>query len=210
MSSIDLTEAMQKAALDEFWAIRGAAVQAYANLEQSLCRVFAYVSETHPEVAAVIFFKISSPRARYSMIERLLKRKFQDRYVTFWNSVARLLGATDNRRNEIVHWSAINNVALQDGKLVSDLSLRQPTYWIAFSAPSLSKADMNEFINRCSFFRRLCNQFWMEMSGQAFTDPERQTWRDICQQEVVYPPPDTHPLSPNYKAPQSPPPASQG
>jgi hypothetical protein len=35
---IDLGEALRKSAEDDFWAIRGKAIQAYANLEQSSYR----------------------------------------------------------------------------------------------------------------------------------------------------------------------------
>jgi hypothetical protein len=38
----------------------------------------------------------------------------------------------------------------------------------------------------------------------------KQPWLDIFQQPIVYPPPDTHPLSPNYKAPETPPQSSGG
>ena len=43
---IDLGEAMRKSAVDDIWAIRGKAIQAYADLEQALARLFAGLSET--------------------------------------------------------------------------------------------------------------------------------------------------------------------
>jgi hypothetical protein len=73
---IDLHEAMRKGSEDEFWAIRGKAVQAYASLEQSLCRIFGQLAGSTFSVAGVIFFKITSAQARNSIIEKLFQKKF--------------------------------------------------------------------------------------------------------------------------------------
>jgi hypothetical protein len=46
MKTFDFEEINKKTAEDEFWAIRGKAIQAYAQLEQSLRNLFCLLSGT--------------------------------------------------------------------------------------------------------------------------------------------------------------------
>ena len=69
--NISLEQAQELVPQSPIWAARGKAIQAYATLEQSLCRLMGDLSGMSPESAAVIFFKITSYGARNSIIESL-------------------------------------------------------------------------------------------------------------------------------------------
>jgi hypothetical protein len=68
---------------------------------------------------------------------------------------------------------------------------------------------LSDFIQKAHFVHRSVNMFSM-IFGTSVTVPEseREPWRKIFAEQFVYPPPDSHPLSQNYKAPQTPPPPS--
>ena len=74
-----LADAGREAAIDQLWAARGESVQAYALLEQALCRVFALVSGMSPQVAAVIFFRIASAQARNDILDKLIRLQVRSR-----------------------------------------------------------------------------------------------------------------------------------
>jgi hypothetical protein len=123
MPNIDLGEAQKALMNDPLWAARGKAIQAYATLEQSLASLLAFLSDTDPVVAATIFFKVSSADSRCKILEKLFRRKFQDRYNLFRNTLFDQLRPTDHERNSIVHWNA---VAAFDGGTQASLELRPP------------------------------------------------------------------------------------
>jgi hypothetical protein len=125
---ISLEVAMRKAAEDEFWEIRGKAVQAYANLEQSLCSLFgALAGVTTWEIGAIIFFRIANSHARNRIIEQLFKKKFGDRFNLFRNSLLADLTPIDQERNEIVHWNVVNIVGTDEaGETTARVVLKPP------------------------------------------------------------------------------------
>jgi hypothetical protein len=106
MPNIELAEAIKLSAADEFWAIRAKAIQAYANLEQSLSSLFSLLGGIQPEIGAIIFFKIASSDARNKIIEALWRKKF-GAYNLFRNSFFDQLRPIDQERNAIVHWNAV-------------------------------------------------------------------------------------------------------
>ena len=57
-----------------------------------------------PEVAGVIFFKISSTAVRIAIMEKLIHDRHGPRYNLFWNAFLKQLRQIDTKRNEIVHW----------------------------------------------------------------------------------------------------------
>ncbi|MBN8912187.1 MAG: hypothetical protein J0H65_09060, partial [Rhizobiales bacterium] len=120
----------------------------------------------------------------------------------FWNPVFKALNLIDQKRNEIVHWTTL--VSIGDAVGVSlvppniyDLLADQP-------AQPWDIARLGAYSDECSFYLRLINMFgfwtFSEMKV-ADIDAQRKTWLDIFQQAPVYPPPDNHPLSPNYVEP---------
>jgi hypothetical protein len=194
---------------NQFWAARGFAIQAYADLEQSLCRLFAHLSGTGFDVAAIIFFKITSAGARDTILDRLLKKKHGDTYAAFWNSFQTLVRQVTHKRNEIVHWNAINEVGASGPKL----KLTPPNFWdFDENSPSYTTDDFYAFMKLCDYLCRFCNMFWWFIAPLPSAQRDAatvQTWRDIFQQPAVYPPPSNHPLSPTPQAPETQPPPSQ-
>ncbi len=193
---IDLGEVQKNESTNEFWEIRGHAIQTYANLEQSLCALFASLSGMSREIAAIIFFRIVAKRVVITILEKLLKKKYDTEYREFWISFQKVIFQIDEARNAIVHWNATITVNSQDGS--SQLALMPPANILDAdsSIPSYTTEDILEFTAKCDFLGRLCNMFTMLLSPPPlWPEEQRKLWRCIFEQEVVYPPPNTHPLS---------------
>lgn len=212
MPIINVGKAMEQVALDEFWSVRGKAIQAYASLEQSLCLVFCVVADLRRDIAGIIFFKIVNTPARNTILEDLIKKKFGAKFNPFWNSTFSELQKLDSKRNEIVHWNAINNVGTDGaGEMKTEIILRPPKTWgFDPTAPTLKTQDLRDFMAKCDFYTQACNGFFATMKKPeagdfALSDAQLKPWLDIFQQPLVYPPPDTHLLSPNFKGLQIPP-----
>src|SRR5215207_2628240 len=115
-------------------------IQAYANLEQALCRLFARVSGTTDETAGIIFFRITSFRVRNTIIEKLFRKHFEGEYAEFRNSLIRQLDPIDRERNEIVHWNGVSERVDDEPEVIS---MRPPTFFttLDFSVPRKTLLD---------------------------------------------------------------------
>jgi hypothetical protein len=61
--------------------------------------------------------------------------------------------------------------------------------------PQKTKSDLIEFIEKCSFYSRLCNIFYMTMdTSLPMPEGDKKRWLEIFAQRIIYPPPPTHPL----------------
>jgi hypothetical protein len=98
MTNIDMTEVIKIAELDEFWSVRGKAIQSYANLEQALLTLFASLSGLKHDAAAIIMFKITSVDARSSILEKLFRRRFGSKFNLFRNSLIVAAAANQSRK----------------------------------------------------------------------------------------------------------------
>jgi hypothetical protein len=187
---------------DVFLVSRAVAIQAYAHLELSLSMLFSSWLGTPPDVGGLVFFRITSKYAISRILDDLKTKRLQDKYNLFWNSFLSLLRALDQRRNEIVHWHTVNNIDLSVAhESASKLSLAPPTGWATKSDASLNESDLADFAAKCEFASRLSVMFFA-VNSEHSGDVDK-AWHDIFQQPIAYPPPDTHPLSPNYKAPET-------
>ena len=199
MPTIDLGEAAKAASENEFWAVRGKAIQAYANLEQSLARLFQALSGTDHQIASAIFFGITSADSRNKILEKLFRKKFNADFNLFRNSLFRQLQPVTAARNEIVHWSAINEVSHDGEKTISNLVLMPPSFWAGdfMTAPKLKIDDLRAFISKCGFYSALINMFAM-IEGRAIehslSEVDLAPWRHIFSEAIVYPPSSEHPL----------------
>lgn len=188
----------QADALSEFQAARARYIEEYASLEQALSGIFGHLSDTTDLVAGVIFFRISSARSRLTIIDRLMRIKYGDEHRAFFNSLIKNLKVVDSRRNEVVHWLAVH-VLGDEGNYYA---LYPPNIWdLGDDSPNLHAGDLDERSAECSFYQRTLALFMTHLKGWRVED----AWLDIFRQPLAYPPPDTHPLSPNYRAPESPP-----
>ena len=194
---IDLGDVARKASEDQFWALRGHAIQAYASLEQSLCRLLAYLGAMSGEVAALIFFRITSTQARNTILEKLFRYKFGDKFNLFRNSLISQLRPIDTERNEIVHWNTVNNVGVGEGGLSTiSVTLRPPAFiYNINNSPEKTVDDLIEFMQKCSFYERLLNMF-IPTTDDSYDMPgfDKIPWLSIFSQPIVYPPLAGHPL----------------
>jgi hypothetical protein len=189
-----LQEAARKAGEDQLWATRGRAVQAYARLEQALCRIFANVSVTSPQIAAIIFFRIASASARNDILEKLIRLRHGRKYNLFWNSVLKALRPIDIDRNNIVHWVVIDQLIITESGLYKvELTLRPPTYWstLANTPAKFNNTDLIKFIDKCDFYMNVMHGFAGAVENDSFINipPDQlSTWLDIFQRPLIYPP----------------------
>ena len=208
MAILDLGIAAQMAEQDLIWATRGKAIQAYASLEQSLCTLFAHLGTIPPTVAGIIFFRISSTDVRNRILEKLFRLKHRETYNLFFNSFLKQLHPIDLKRNEIVHWNALNSVGSNEaGEMTSVVTLKPPAdRGFDPNKPTITTQDLIDFSNKCDFYARLCNMFYVVDSGITKNAPDfdMKPWLDIFQQPIIYPPPATHPLLPTPQASDKP------
>jgi len=174
----------------EMLVARAQAIQAFANLEQALCALFALVGDMTNRTAATIFFRISAFGSRRKIIDELFRQKFKDRPITaFMASLQRGLAPVEQERNEIVHWTVVNH---QRNHSVS-ISLRPPVFWSRALDPERGDSkDANRlklFKDKCHFWEIACLKFIDAVNANSGLDqPERASWLDIFQKSLAYPP----------------------
>lgn len=190
MSIIDLGNANQHAAQDEFWALRGRAIHAYANLEQSLYRLFCLLTGMSADIGGIVFFKITNAQARNKIIEKLFQKKHGTNFNLFRNSLLERLRPIDQHRNELVHWNTVMELTSQG----HGLTLLPPAGWTPDS-PSYDSSTFVAFIEKCNFYWRLLNMFTLITSPAASLGTlDTRPWLEIFSRPITYPPPADHPL----------------
>ena len=124
--------------------------------------------------------------------------KFGTKYNLFLNSFLKQIRPIDKDRNAIVHWNAMNTVGTDAaGEVTSLVTLKPPAYWgISPEMPMITAQDLIEFSNKCEFYTRLWNMFYVVDAGVAKNSAEFDSspWLNIFEQPIVYPPPIGHPL----------------
>ncbi len=200
MANIDMTKVIALAERDEFWGTRGKAIQAYANLEQSLALLFAFLSGTSIQTASIILFRISNSDSRNKIIEKLFRQKFENRFNLFRNTLFDQLRPIDRERNEIVHWNAVCKMGLNDNaEETAEVFLTPPASLVSMTkeTPKKDIRSIREFSKKCGFYSALINMFrWIEgeTTEPPIPDDAKLAWRNIFAQPIVYPPPTDHPL----------------
>ena len=202
---------------DSFHIARARAIERYAGLEQALSYLFAVLLNTHPELAGVVFFRITSVGYRNKIIASLLEKRFSDKYKTFWHGTAKhrkdglfnVIQQLDDLRNPIVHWHTTINVN-PDG-VATHFALIPPNFWEKRpDRPTIITGQLDEFSNMASFAAGIVDAFATFVTNpRDFPKEIVDALPHIFSQPVNYPPPDTHPLSPNYKGQQNPPQSSE-
>ena len=190
--------------MHEFMIARAGAVQAYATIEQSLCTIFASMLQVPNAYAGVVFFRMSTARARNATVEALVRKRLGSEFNPFMNSIVAMLKQIDQRRNEIVHWHMVHSVSSQpQGPLAHSWSLTPPNFWdMSASTPKINISDLEDFSSKCDVIHRALNMFHVATNPSfALPDETRQSWLERFRQPLAYPLPDTHPLSRNYKEP---------
>ena len=78
-------------------------LEAYSGLEGSLSRLIQAILQVDSRIAWSIFYRVSSTRSSYSMIEDFIKVKHPELKKP-WSVIERWLTPIDTARNHIVHW----------------------------------------------------------------------------------------------------------
>jgi hypothetical protein len=196
MAVLSLEEAMKQAAADQFWAIRGKAIQAYASLEQAMAQLFSLVSGTDGATANIIFFRINSADSRNKITKKLFQNKFGTRYNLFRNSLFKQIGPIDRERNEVVHWNVVNFVdADPDGNTRSTLALLPPANWVLdHGAPKKTTEDLIAFSRKCDFYSLLLRCLFAIEGNTGLPEYLSERWAVMFEGPIVYPPPPGHVL----------------
>jgi hypothetical protein len=193
-----------------FFIARALAINDYARYEVALLFLYSHLMKTPIDYAGVAFYKLNNARARLEILERLLRKRYENKHAKFWESLGGRFGRLDSDRNHVVHWVVVPTINLQrpsDG--VVDIRLLPPNV-MDFSPndpniPNFTTEKFKVFSNSCDSYITILNLFC-----KALKEPETHTaLLDICQQPVPDPIPDAHPLSQNYKAPGTQPQPSQ-
>jgi len=195
---------------DEFWNLRGHAIDAYAKLEHALARLFATVIGGKPRIAGAIFFRIVNTNSRNSIIEDILKIHLGSKFALFRNSLIRFLSRLDKERNKIVHWEVTKILETKPQMHVAlTLEPRSLTYGFG-KRESITADSLADFIAQCDFVSNLVEMFdQVILGGRPYlikiSEDDRDAMLDIFLQPIEYPPPTTHPLSPIPPKPDDPP-----
>jgi hypothetical protein len=199
--------------------LRATAIEQYSKLEASLAGLLAHLAGTSDKAASIIYFQMMNARARTKALKQLLQMKHGGKYDVHWHGepgsqgkpakpgLFALIRQTDEQRNLIVHWRTSG--VIREG-IAQDDELIMPDFWYRSENPPkpITTADLEEFILKTEFIHRSINMFtWFHQ--RPVTPEALQTWPEIFQQRAIYPPLNSHPLSPNYVAPQTPPQSSQ-
>jgi hypothetical protein len=195
---------------------RGFAIEEYSKLESALSRLLASLLDTTWTKASIVFFSLINTRSRNSIFKALITATHGDRYDMYWNGRAgapgiprasgllALIRQLDDERNRIVHWQTVRNFSKDDGGTQTSFEqLMKPEFWFrepAAAPTSIQVDDLRAFIGKTDFVTRSVVMFRGFTAEASFPESARRIWAEIFQQPVSYPPPDTHPLSPNYRA----------
>lgn len=178
---------------NEFLIARSLAIQSYANVEQSLCDLFAHLSDTTLIVAGAIFFRMSNSASRLALLDRLMRMKYQDKHRLFFNSLISALKPLDGARNEIVHWHMAVDI-MQEGHgdiFVGNTTLTPPNFWARDdNTPEWNTESLNKFEDKCRFMFQVIMGLSDLLRGRFVPLP------DIYDQPLSYPPPPDHPAAP--------------
>jgi hypothetical protein len=199
---------------DKLAIARAAAIEGYASVEEGLANLFALFLGTAPEKAGAIFFRITNTHSRNRIMEQLLESSLGKKFDAYWHGAKHesglfaLIRQLDQSRNEIVHWRVRRTFSLKDSSLETRDELVPPNVWQQNpNTTMISATTLNEFRAKADFVHRSLTMFNIFVRpGNVVPQP---AWQEIFSAPVAYPPADTHPLSPNYKEPQTPPQSSQ-
>ena len=195
-------------------ATRGRAIAAYAEVEHSLCNLFEYFIGSVPQVASMIFYRISALNTRNNLLEELLHHKCGSSYDIYWygeptaprksrGGMMALIRNLDSMRNNIVHWH-IGLSFTFDGDTVTSQTpvlMHPATFTVSDHTVRLQEDDLQVFIHKAEFVRLSLTVFHAIISGKTNDGFSAQTWKRIFQRPAIYPPESDHPLAQLPKEP---------
>jgi hypothetical protein len=200
---------------DKMHTSRALAIEAYAKMEFALCRLLALLLGTSEKKSSIIFYTITSSRARNTIIKAMLSETFGDKYDVYWfghpgtpgkpktGGLMTLIRQLDSARNDIVHWQTIVNHA---DSSQPRYELRPGHFWHrGLFENSITSEELIEFSKKADFVVCSILMFENYQSRRDLTPEALKTWPQIFGHPALYPPSNGHPLSANYKARETPP-----
>jgi hypothetical protein len=82
MVDFDLSRPAENVLL--FLVERAKSIDRYAEVEQSLCRLFSNLMGTTADLGGIVFFRIGNARSRNLIIEQLLEKRYARTYEAYW------------------------------------------------------------------------------------------------------------------------------
>jgi hypothetical protein len=190
---------------------RAAAIDAYANVEQALFTLFASLLGAPKDRAGIVFFRISSAPTRNRIVESLLTKTHGNKYRVYWSGTKDeeglfdLIRQLDHRRNELVHWHVASEIHVGETAVASRDVLQPPNFWDrAADRQKITTKDLENFSQKADFVNRSVFMFYALTSGEV-PGVAPGSWPEIFARPALYPPPEDHPLFPNYKGHETPP-----
>lgn len=179
-----MTDPMEKVEMTAFDAARIKAIDHHALLEHSIAGLLCPLLGVKKQ-AFTVFFRISNTRARYSIIDALLRDAKQTEARKFWQSIEKELTKIDGTRNNIVHWTAIVDLGVVGGpdhlKQAAQKYLR-PGHTFE-PQPRLTIEDMNKFVADASKLVTPLTILNCYLSGQ-FDVETREALKQIFRQPI--------------------------
>jgi hypothetical protein len=167
---------------DQFYIARAEALNSYNLLEQGLAIIFAQLLSEHKNFGTLIISKMVNTRARNEVVQKVIDYKTGKRFRPFTNSFFVLVGETDLKRHQVVHWHLGD-----DGDGVFYL---RPTDLLSESQERLTEDDLDELTGKCIFLASAINQF-----SHHIPDWSRSpAWHERFLQPLKYPPEPDDPL----------------
>lgn len=200
---------------------RGLAINAYAEVEQALCLLLAALLNIDWQAGAIILYNVRNSRSRLQIFNDLLAKRHGEKYRAWWSGIPNtpnnrgmyhLIRKLDDDRNEIAHWH-IGQKLNEEQRGLPALQKPRAVQLIEPEMKSLSIPELVNFAQRANFIAKSLSFFARLFAGTDEVNYDKsdpaawrvESWLEIYRQPALYPPPDSHPLSPNYKEPETPP-----
>lgn len=185
-ASLGLPPAAQ-AQEDAFYALRGRAIQAYANVERALYRLFLHWTGVDEATGSATFYgKLMNTQVRDAVLHTLRLGHHKHDHEPFWDSAQKLLQDLTEQRNNIVHWYA-TVVGTPSGEASLELvpvreSNPDPR------VPGIKADDLREFTQKCLFLAEALTRFWNLVGKLGPSAQVKKQWLPSFEQPLTYPP----------------------
>jgi hypothetical protein len=203
----DIASRYPKSSRSDIDLATGAALHQYVHLEAQLDVIFEFsvgarkagdVNLKRVLVASCAFAKIFNPDTKLQIIRICLDTYFNDVSSQFKNSLLKEYKNLTEIRNQIAH----GTVCISNFDNIERHCLVKPRGGI--DKYSLFPEDLRNFITRAQFSFYLIAIVRDKLLGQVSTWLKADNRDAIFEGKVVYPPPNTHPITSIWNGPTTP------
>ena len=195
MAEINISGLPMNVIIAEFHVARARAIQSFAGIEQAMCTLFCRLLGISPMLGGIVFFRITTPRYRTEIIQKLIKQTGKTDFLEYWKSVETLLQKADQSRNEIVHWATIATINSDNPEAGTEqMRLTSPNIstFITNQNNTWTTVDLLQYKFEADQIKRLIDC----LTGHVFDEVlQYEPWPEIFRQRVPDPIPTGHLLS---------------